>query len=267
VFACLAGKEAEGAVSRRHARCANSAGNAIDYFRGDDGMQPRANEPPDKSPSDRGPARAARERRVDLQVHSAGIVAGLLGAGTLAVLAPARCDRAHLVALALYLLGLLAMLVCSAAYHVVRPSARRELLRRFDHAAIFLLIAGTYMPFAAAHIGTRRGAIVTGLVWASALVGMIGKLAKPRRFERAAIAGYLLLGWFAYFGLEPALGALGPFATLLLVAGGLFYSIGVLAHLARRLPFQTAIWHGTVLAGAACHYVAILEGIVRGGCG
>jgi hemolysin III len=158
------------------------------------------------------------------------------------------------------------MLGCSAAYHAVRPSARRELLRRFDHAAIFLLIAGTYMPFAAAHLGTRRGAIVTGLVWTSALIGMIGKLVKPRRFERAAIAGYLLLGWFAYFGLEPALGGLGLSATLLLLAGGLFYSIGVASHLAHRLPFQLAIWHGMVLAGAGCHYVAILQGIVLGGC-
>lgn len=206
------------------------------------------------------------DRLVDLHVHSAGLVAGFIGAGTLAVAASSRCDGWHAAALGLYLIGLLAMLGFSAAYHFVKPSGRRELLRRFDHAAIFLLIAGTYMPFSADHLDTRRGAVATGVVWASALVGMVGKLAAPRRFDRAAIAGYLLLGWFAYFGIEPSLGTLPPNTTLLLVAGGLFYSIGVLALPARRVPFHTAIWHGMVLAGAACHYVAILHGIVFGHC-
>ena len=227
----------------------------------------RADRSTGRTSGDRARDRHAFERRVDLHVHALGVVAGLLGAGTLLLVAPARCDRAHLAALALYLLGLLSMLGCSAAYHFLQHSARRELLRRLDHSAIFLLIAGTYLPFATQHLDTRRGALVTALVCGCALVGMLGKLVLPRRFERLAIASYLLLGWFAYFGLEPVLGDIGLSATMLLVAGGLFYSIGIMAHVVRRLPFQTAIWHGMVLAGAACHYAAILQGIVLGSCG
>lgn len=217
-------------------------------------------------PHDRERRRPVLERRIDLQVHVVGVAAGLLGTATLAIVAPSRCDRAHLIALGLYVLGLLGMLTCSAAYHLVQHPARRELLRRFDHAAIFLLIAGTYMPFAVQHLGTPRGAVVTALVTACALIGMLVKLVMPRRFERAAIASYLLLGWFAYIGLEPVLSDLNFSATMLLLGGGLFYSIGVAAHLWRGLALQTPIWHGMVLAGAACHYIAVLWGIVLHGC-
>ncbi len=213
-------------------------------------------------------ARAYREieRRVDRWVHATGIAAGLVGAPVLAFLAFERCGALHRISIGLYLAALLAVLSFSAAYHLSRDPVRREVLRRFDHAAIYLLIAGTYTPFAVAHLDGARGVVLTILVWAIALLGVAVKFAAARRFEWLSLAAYLLLGWVEFLGLKPELGALDPAATRLLIAGGLLYTGGVAIHLWRRLPYHIAVWHALVAAAAACHYVAVLKGVVIGDC-
>lgn len=213
-------------------------------------------------------ARAYREieRRVDRWVHATGIAAGLVGAPVLAFLAFERCGAPHRISIGLYLAALVAMLGFSAAYHLSQDPIRRDVLRRFDHAAIYLLIAGTYTPFAVAHLDGARGMVLTMLVWAIAVLGVAVKFAAARRFEWLSLAAYLLLGWLEFLGLEPELGALDPMATRLIIAGGLLYSGGVALHLWRRLPYHIALWHMLVLAAAACHYVAVLKGVVIGDC-
>jgi hemolysin III len=213
-----------------------------------------------------GRAYRAVERRVDRWVHATGIAAGLTGAPALAVVALERCGALHRISIGLYLAGLLAMLGFSAAYHLTHEPVRREILRRFDHAAIFLLIAGTYTPFAAAHLHDTRAILLTALVWAIAILGIAVKLVAAHRFERLSIVAYLLLGWVEFLGLEPELGALDPTTMRLIAAGGLLYTGGVAIHLWRRLPFHIALWHALVLAAAACHYAAVLQGVVLGDC-
>lgn len=208
----------------------------------------------------------AIERRVDRWVHAIGVSAGLAGAPTLAVIAFERCGTLHRVSIGLYLVGLLAMLGFSAAYHLSHDGARREILRRFDHAAIFLLIAGTYMPFAAAHLGDARGVFLTALVWAIAVSGLAMKLVAGRRFEWLFVAVYLLLGWVEFLGLEPELGGLDPLVMRLIVVGGLLYTGGVAFHLWHRLDYHIALWHTLVLAAAACHFAAVLMGVALADC-
>ena len=158
--------------------------------------------------------------------------------------------------------GLLAMLGCSAAYHLLRSSRRRELLRCFDHSAIFLMIAGTYTPFTLLRIKPLWAIVLTSLVWSIAALGIVLRLVRPQLFERLSIGFYLALGWA---GLA-AVGTLVPSVRLstlvLLAAGGLLYTVGVVFHVRERLPFRTAIWHGFVLVAAAAHYVAVLDEIV-----
>lgn len=208
----------------------------------------------------------AIERRVDRWVHAIGVCAGAVGAPALAVIAFERCGALHRISIGLYLAGLLAMLGFSAAYHLAQDPVRREVLRRFDHAAIYLLIAGTYTPFAVAHLDGTRGMGLTALVWAIAVIGVGVKFAAARRFEWLSVAAYLLLGWVEFLGLEPELGALDPLAMRLIIAGGLLYSLGVAIHLWRRLAYHIALWHALVLAAAACHYVAVLKGVVLANC-
>src|SRR5436190_203309 len=128
----------------------------------------------------------------------------------------------------------------------------------FDHSAIYLLIAGTYMPF----LAQMKSALVSaGLgvgVWVSAVIGMALKLALPGRFDRLAVVLCLLLGWSGVIAYDSLASALPSASLWLLAIGGILYSVGALFHVWRGLRFHNAIWHGFVLIAASCHYSAVL---------
>ncbi|MBS0546674.1 MAG: hemolysin III family protein [Proteobacteria bacterium] len=198
---------------------------------------------------------ASRELVADGVVHVLGVSLGLPAAVAAVVLASGRMS--HLAAVALYAVGLLAMLGCSAAYHLSRTSPHREWLRRFDHAAIFAMIAGTYTPFTV-RLAPGWAVGLTAGIWAVAALGIAVKLWKPNGIERLSTVLYLALGWIGMIAAGPFVEAL-PATTLLLMAlGGVIYSAGVAFHLAHRLAYQNAIWHGFVLAAAGVHYCAVL---------
>ena len=206
-------------------------------------------------------ARVLRERRADAVMHAIGLPAALAGCVVLLMNAPdAPAARA---ATGLYALGLVATFGFSAAYNLSPPGPRRDLLRRFDHAAIFLMIAGTYAPVSLLGIGGRLGTALLGLVGAGALLGASVKLLAPGRFERAAIAAYLALGWVGAVAAVQLARSLPSWQFGALVLGGLLYSLGVIAHVSERLPYNTAIWHACVLLAAGCHYALVL-GLLTG---
>ena len=206
-----------------------------------------------------------QEEIADRSIHFLGLGLGIGAALVLIGLAAARGDARIVIAVAIYALGLVAMLTCSALYNLAPASARKEALRRFDHAAIFVMIAGSYTPFLLGRMGGAWGWGLLGFVWLTAAAGASLALAAPRRFERLQLAGYLLLGWSIVVAREPLTASVPAAAIWLLVAGGLLYSFGVLFHLWQRLAFHNAIWHGLVLAAAGCHYAAVLLGVVLAG--
>jgi hemolysin III len=165
---------------------------------------------------------------------------------------------ADMPSIVIYTIGLLSMLGFSAAYNTWPISRAKWVLRRFDHSAIYVMIAGTYTAF----IGQMRGDFVSiGLligVWLTAVVGVTLKLLLPGRFDRLAVILYLILGWSGAVAYEPVVIALPNLSIWLLVAGGALYSAGVVFHGWQSLRFQNAIWHGFVLVAACCHYSAIL---------
>lgn len=205
------------------------------------------------------------ERIADAVVHGLGLAFGLLACLTLAVIVVPKGDLRLLLAVTLYGLGLLAMLGCSALYNLARNPARREIFRRFDHAAIFVMIAGTYTPFTMIALGGAWGYGLLSFVWSVACAGVVLKLAWPRRFERLSLAAYLLLGWSIVVVLDPLLAAVSTTGIALLFAGGLLYSLGVVFHLWSRLPYQNAIWHAFVLAAAVCHFTAVVGEVALAG--
>jgi hemolysin III len=221
----------------------------------------------------RGPAPAARaiageigwpydrtEIIADAIVHATGIVLGLIGAVAIVAFA-ARTRQGELVPVTVYVIGLMAMLVLSAAYNLWPISPAKWILRRFDHSAIYLLIAGTYTPFLAQ---MKSGLASAGLgigLWVSAAVGVFFKLALPGRFDRTAIVLCLLLGWSGAVVYETVFATI-PIASLwLLAAGGILYTIGTVFHLYESLRFQNAIWHFFVLLAAICHYSAVFTSL------
>lgn len=200
-----------------------------------------------------------REFAADYCIHALGLLLGVAGSVTLVARIATGAQQGNTIAIAVYIVGLLAMLGCSAAYNLAPPSPIRPVLRRFDQAAIFLMIAGTYTPFTTRDLDGRLGVMLTSFIWLVALLGAAGKLAFPRCLERLSIVIYLMLGWIVLAAFGPLTSGLAPLTVHLLVAGGVLYMIGIGFHLWQTLPFQTAIWHGFVLAAAGCHYAAILQ--------
>ncbi len=184
---------------------------------------------------------------------------GVIGAATLLARMATGTDRGDAWAVIAYVIGLLSMLGCSAAYNMTPRSPVRPLLRRFDQAAIFLMIAGTDTPFMMRPIEGGWAVTLTSFIWIAALLGVTVSLVFPRGLEGLSVATYLLLGWIIVVAFGPLTTGLDPLTIELLVAGGVLYTIGVGFHLWRALPFRKAIWHGLILAAAGCHYAAILH--------
>jgi hemolysin III len=162
-----------------------------------------------------------------------------------------------------YGVGLIGMFVASAAYNLCYPSRAKELLRRADHAVIFVMIAGTCTPFALSAFPANVGLPLCALAWIAATVGVVLKLAFPRRFERLLLALYLVMGWTMFGVGRVYADNLPKIALLLLFGGGIAYSCGALVHARGRLPFHNVAWHGLVLLGASLHWAAVANQIVH----
>lgn len=197
-------------------------------------------------------------------VHVIGVVLGLAGAITLIILTLEASRGVQIASALIYTAALLALLWLSAAYNMWPVSPVKWLLRRFDHAAIYLLIAGTYTPFLLHMKGTTSVGLLAG-VWTIAIIGIAAKLFLPGRFDRLSIGLYLLLGWSGVIAYDTVFAALSASTLALLAAGGILYTVGVVFHAWQSLRFQNAIWHAFVLAAALCHYFAVLETVALAG--
>ena len=191
------------------------------------------------------------EIRADALVHGAGILAAL--AGSIVLLLHAGVTWV----LAAYLFGLIVMLACSAAYNLTPPSHLKWLLRRFDHSAIFLLIAGTYTPLLPFLPDAAQSWTLGVVTWLGAAFGIAMKFLFPGRFDRLAILVYLALGWVGVTAAGAFMQVLPHQVLNLIIAGGIFYTAGVIFYIWESLKFHNAIWHGFVATAAACHFAAI----------
>jgi hemolysin III len=192
-------------------------------------------------------------------VHGIGVFGGVVAATVLIVLAAVFASTYEIVSVSVYAAGLLAMLIFSAAYNLWPVSRGKWLLRRLDHAAIYILIAATYTPvFAQLQDRVFAMSLLSG-VWSVAAVGIVLKLFFPGRFDRVSVGLYLAMGWSGLIAYDAGISSLPQLALWFIVAGGLLYTFGVIFHAWRRLRFQNVIWHSFVLLGAACHYTAVLD--------
>lgn len=202
---------------------------------------------------------------LDAIVHVVGVACGIAANGVLAIMTFLRAELALAVGLGIYAFGLLSMFVCSALYNMSREGWWKSVFRRLDHAAIFLLIAATYTPFALIAIGGRLGMGLLIFVWSVAAAGIVFKLVSPTRWQGLAITTYLLLGWTVVAALGPLVAAVSLPGIILLFIGGVLYSAGVIFHVWSRLPYHRAIWHLFVLAAASCHFSAVLIDVAMAG--
>ena len=195
--------------------------------------------------------------------HGVGAALSIAGMTLLVVLATLKGDPWRIVSLSIYGSTLVALYLTSTLYHGIQSPRAKEIFRRLDHVAIFLLIAGTYTPFTLVTIRGGVGWFLFATVWTLAVVGVLLKAFFMGRFEKTSVALYLAMGWVALLTIKPAMAAFPMWGMVGVLIGGLFYSLGVVFYVWERLPFNHSIWHVFVLAGSASHFFTILFVIGR----
>ena len=191
----------------------------------------------------------------DASVHLTGLVLVVLGAIPFVVAAGGR-DQRSLLAIGVYLGTLCFLFAMSAAYNLWPVSPVKWLMRRFDHAVIYLLIAGTYTAFLLP-LNRSGPLLLLFAIWSAAAIGVVLKVRYPGRFDRASIALYLFLGWSGLLVFHQLAAWFSEQTISLILLGGVLYTVGVIFHVWSQLRYQNAIWHGFVLVAAVCHYGAV----------
>jgi hemolysin III len=198
-----------------------------------------------------------RGERFNGYTHLAGAVLALAGATVLVVLAALRSDPWRIVSFSVYGATLILLYLVSTLYHSTRGRAK-AVWRKLDHCSIYLLIAGTYTPFALVTLGGAWGWSLFGAIWGLAIVGIVQECWLARGARVTSLAIYMLMGWLAVIALVPLFAALGWSGMAWVVGGGLAYTGGIVFYVYdERFPHWHGIWHCFVLAGSALHFAAI----------
>ncbi len=190
--------------------------------------------------------------------HGIGLLLAIAAIPILVVGAVVRGDPVDVVGSSVFGASMVILYLTSTLYHVVPAGKLKERLQRLDHAAIYILIAGTYTPFTFGVLGGSWGWTLFGLVWGVAVIGVVTKMVFGVKYDRFSTAMYLIMGWLVLIAVRPLLSAIPPQGFAWLLAGGGFYSLGVMFYVARRLPYGHFVWHVFVLAGSICHFFAVL---------
>lgn len=197
--------------------------------------------------------------RFNSYTHLAGGLLALTGAVVLVVLGALREDAWKIVSFAIYGASLIVLYGISTAYHSVRGRAK-AILRRLDHSAIYLLIAGTYTPFTLVSLRGPWGWTLFGIVWGLAIFGILQEIWLGRGARRLSLIIYVVAGWVAVVAVVPLIDALGLAGFTWILAGGLVYTLGLVFYLYdERFRHWHGIWHLFVIGGSAIHYFAILR--------
>jgi hemolysin III len=194
------------------------------------------------------------EEKLNALSHAIGLLLALVG--IIALLLKAEGTKESLVAL-IYGISLTLMFLTSTLYHSSRKAKTKVLLRKLDHIAIYLLIAGSYTPFLLLGVGSNLAIIGLIIVWMIALLGIFFKLYFGHKYPKLSISTYAIMGWLALFLIYPIYVSLSTAGFTLLLVGGACYSAGIPLYLLKSRHYSHALWHCSVVAGAACHFAAI----------
>lgn len=197
------------------------------------------------------------EERINIISHVLGLLFSAVGVVFLLVKAAALDNTVHIVSAAVFGFSLVTLYTASSIYHSETDPTRRKALRTLDHAAIYVLIAGTYTPFTLITLEGPLGWAIFGLAWGLALTGITLKLFFTGRFERLSTSMYVFMGWMMVFAIKPLIENFAPDGMAWLIAGGICYTIGALLYSIKKMPFGHAAFHILVLLGSACHFVAV----------
>jgi hemolysin III len=203
------------------------------------------------------PRYSGNEELASSLIHGLGIVLSIAGLAALVAVAAREGVARHVASVCVYGASLILLYTASTLYHGIRHERAKPLLRVLDHAAIFLLIAGTYTPFTLISLRGAWGWSLFAIVWALAFAGIALEIAGVK--SRKVMASlYVGIGWVGLIALKPLIASIEPGGLWLLFGGGAAYTLGVPFYLSRRLPFNHALWHAFVLLGSVLQFFAVL---------
>lgn len=207
-------------------------------------------------------SRLSAEELANSITHGVGLILSIAGLAVLVTLAAIRGSAWRIVSCAVYGSTLLCLYAISTFYHSIRSRPLKRILKICDHSAIYLLIAGTYTPFLLVNLRGAWGWSLFGVIWGLAMAGILFKSWSAGRFPASSTGVYLLMGWLALVAIKPMLLRVPLSGLLWLLAGGVLYTLGVVFYASKKVPYNHAIWHCFVLAGSACHYLAVLYSVI-----
>jgi len=199
--------------------------------------------------------------------HGIGLLLSIAALVILVVFASLRGDAWHVVSASIFGTTLILLYAASTAYHALPSSRAKGVMRLVDHAAIYLLIAGTYTPFMLVNLRGGWGWSLFGVVWGLAALGVVFETVAKQRFRILSLVLYVGLGWLAAIAVKPLLNTVDTGGLILMALGGLAYTGGIIFYRWRALPYHHAVWHVFVLVGSACHFFAILFYVIPGAVG
>ena len=203
----------------------------------------------------------ASEERANTITHGIGV---LLSIVALIVMIKEALNESiwHVVSVSIFGACLILLYLSSTIYHGVTGERVKGIFRVIDHCFIFVLIAGSYMPWVLVNLRGPWGWSIFGIIWGLAIFGIVLKTVSFSRFKKLGLINYLLMGWLICIAIKPLLANISPKGLTWLVFGGVAYTVGVVFFLMRNLKYSHAIWHLFVLAGSSCHVMAVLAGVM-----
>jgi hemolysin III len=195
--------------------------------------------------------------------HGVGLIASVIAFPVLLVRAQASSDSSAVAGAAIFGVTLILLYATSTVYHALPISKGKQLFRVLDHSAIYLLIAGTYTPFALGPLHGPWGWTLLVVIWTLALIGIVSKLTIGFRLPHLSTALYLLMGWLIVVAIKPLVETIPRAGLLWLAAGGVAYTGGVIFYNMKRVRYAHMIWHLCVAAGSVCHFIAVLRYAIK----
>jgi hemolysin III len=213
---------------------------------------------PDSTPRPRARVQSRNEEIANAVSHGVGLVALLVAAPLLLTQAGKTADATHLVGCSVFVATAALLYLGSTLYHSLPASGAKRAFRVIEHSGIYLLIAGTYTPFTLGVLRGPWGSTLLALIWVLAGVGVAFKLAGGVHWPRVSIALYIGMGWLVIVAARPMYLRMPMAGLAWMLLGGLAYTVGVAFYAAKHLRFGHLVWHLFVMAGTACHFVAVL---------
>lgn len=195
--------------------------------------------------------------------HGTGGLLAIAGTVVLIVMSVIYADAWAVVASCIYGASLIVLYTMSTLYHAISNQRAKSFFRIMDHNTIFFLIAGTYTPYTLVTLRGTVGWILFGIVWGAAIIGIILNSIDLEKFRKISLVCYVLMGWVIIFAIKPMINALSSVSLIFLLIGGIFYTVGIVFYVIKKIKYFHSIWHLFTIAGSVFHYFSILTALIQ----